>query len=48
MHYLIMTKTLFSGIDGWPGEQLHSHNYRDPEPFRGKVHSDCCISMSIH
>ncbi|KAL0550360.1 hypothetical protein IC582_014868 [Cucumis melo] len=25
------------GIDGWPGEQLHSHNYRDPEPFRGKV-----------
>ncbi|XP_011650417.1 flavin-containing monooxygenase FMO GS-OX-like 3 [Cucumis sativus] len=25
------------GIDGWPGEQVHSHNYRDPEPFRGKV-----------
>lgn len=25
------------GIDGWPGEQIHSHNYRDPEPFRGKV-----------
>ncbi|XP_050942447.1 flavin-containing monooxygenase FMO GS-OX-like 3 isoform X1 [Cucumis melo] len=25
------------GIEGWPGEQVHSHNYRDPEPFRGKV-----------
>ncbi|XP_023539206.1 flavin-containing monooxygenase FMO GS-OX-like 3 [Cucurbita pepo subsp. pepo] len=25
------------GIDEWPGEQIHSHNYRDPEPFRGKV-----------
>ncbi|XP_022153979.1 flavin-containing monooxygenase FMO GS-OX-like 3 [Momordica charantia] len=25
------------GIDGWPGEQVHSHNYRDPEPFRGKA-----------
>ncbi|XP_038876857.1 flavin-containing monooxygenase FMO GS-OX-like 3 isoform X1 [Benincasa hispida] len=25
------------GIDGWPGVQVHSHNYRDPEPFRGKV-----------
>ncbi|KAL0550359.1 hypothetical protein IC582_014867 [Cucumis melo] len=25
------------GIDGWPGEQVHSHNYRDAEPFRGKV-----------
>ncbi|XP_038876860.1 flavin-containing monooxygenase FMO GS-OX-like 3 isoform X4 [Benincasa hispida] len=22
------------GIDGWPGVQVHSHNYRDPEPFR--------------
>ncbi|XP_023552042.1 flavin-containing monooxygenase FMO GS-OX-like 3 [Cucurbita pepo subsp. pepo] len=25
------------GIDEWPGEQIHSHNYRSPEPFRGKV-----------
>ncbi|CAK9321633.1 unnamed protein product [Citrullus colocynthis] len=28
---------LIGGIDRWPGEQLHSHNYRDPESFRGKV-----------
>ncbi|CAN6460764.1 unnamed protein product [Victoria cruziana] len=25
------------GIDRWPGEQFHSHNYRVPEPFVGKV-----------
>ena len=31
-------ETTFSGIDRWPGEQVHSHNYRDPERFRGKVY----------
>ncbi|XP_059657481.1 flavin-containing monooxygenase FMO GS-OX-like 4 isoform X2 [Cornus florida] len=25
------------GIDVWPGKQLHSHNYRVPEPFRDQV-----------
>ncbi|KAF4380740.1 hypothetical protein F8388_017094 [Cannabis sativa] len=23
-----------AGIDAWPGTQIHSHNYRIPEPFR--------------
>lgn len=25
------------GIDKWPGKQIHSHNYRVPEPFRDQV-----------
>ncbi|XP_020224452.1 flavin-containing monooxygenase FMO GS-OX5 isoform X1 [Cajanus cajan] len=25
------------GIEKWPGYQIHSHNYRVPEPFRGQV-----------
>ncbi|CAD5194458.1 unnamed protein product [Musa acuminata subsp. malaccensis] len=25
------------GIDVWPGKQLHSHNYRVPEPFTDQV-----------
>ncbi|XP_062026117.1 flavin-containing monooxygenase FMO GS-OX-like 4 isoform X1 [Rosa rugosa] len=26
-----------SGIDTWKGKQIHSHNYRTPEPFRDQV-----------
>ncbi|CAN6460757.1 unnamed protein product [Victoria cruziana] len=25
------------GVDRWPGKQIHSHSYRVPEPFQGKV-----------
>ncbi|KAL6979718.1 Flavin-containing monooxygenase FMO GS-OX5 [Sarracenia purpurea var. burkii] len=25
------------GIETWPGRQIHSHNYRVPEPFQGQV-----------
>ncbi|KAK6920298.1 Flavin monooxygenase-like [Dillenia turbinata] len=25
------------GIDSWPGLQMHSHNYRTPEPFQDKI-----------
>ncbi|KAK1305327.1 Flavin-containing monooxygenase FMO GS-OX5 [Acorus calamus] len=25
------------GIDKWPGKQIHSHNYRVPEPFRDQT-----------
>ncbi|KAL2337150.1 hypothetical protein Fmac_011596 [Flemingia macrophylla] len=25
------------GIEKWPGYQIHSHNYRVPEPFRGQI-----------
>ncbi|XP_049933272.1 flavin-containing monooxygenase FMO GS-OX-like 5 isoform X2 [Nymphaea colorata] len=25
------------GVDRWPGKQIHSHNYRVPESFQGKV-----------
>jgi cation diffusion facilitator CzcD-associated flavoprotein CzcO len=27
------------GIDTWPGKEMHSHNYRDPQSFRDKVPS---------
>ena len=27
----------FPGIDAWPGRQIHSHNYRSPDPFRDLV-----------
>uniref|UniRef100_A0ACD5ZH98 Uncharacterized protein n=1 Tax=Avena sativa TaxID=4498 RepID=A0ACD5ZH98_AVESA len=26
-----------AGIDSWPGKQMHSHNYRVPDPFHGQV-----------
>uniref|UniRef100_A0ACD5UPS2 Uncharacterized protein n=1 Tax=Avena sativa TaxID=4498 RepID=A0ACD5UPS2_AVESA len=26
-----------AGIDSWPGKQLHSYNYRVPDPFHGQV-----------
>ncbi|KAL5728226.1 hypothetical protein ACHQM5_001338 [Ranunculus cassubicifolius] len=25
------------GIDVWPGKQIHSHNYRVPDPYKNKV-----------
>lgn len=25
------------GADAWPGKQMHSHNYRLPEPFLDQV-----------
>ncbi|XP_024030550.1 flavin-containing monooxygenase FMO GS-OX-like 4 [Morus notabilis] len=25
------------GIETWPGKQIHSHNYREPEPFQDQV-----------
>ncbi|WOH12169.1 hypothetical protein DCAR_0831668 [Daucus carota subsp. sativus] len=25
------------GIDSWPGKQIHSHNYRVPDPYRNQV-----------
>jgi hypothetical protein len=28
-----------AGIDIWPGKEMHSHNYRDPQSFTDKVPS---------
>ncbi|GLT51956.1 hypothetical protein SLA2020_253260 [Shorea laevis] len=28
---------VFPGIDTWPGLQIHSHNYRTPEPFQNQI-----------
>ncbi|KAM4081618.1 hypothetical protein ACJW30_11G105800 [Castanea mollissima] len=27
----------FPGMDSWPGVQIHSHNYRTPEPFQNLI-----------
>ncbi|KAI3830392.1 hypothetical protein MKX03_033504 [Papaver bracteatum] len=36
-HYTHPNIAEIPGIDAWPGKQLHSHNYRVPEPFSGQV-----------
>ncbi|KAI3830393.1 hypothetical protein MKX03_033505 [Papaver bracteatum] len=36
-HYTHPNIAEIPGIDAWPGKQLHSHNYRVPEPFSDQV-----------
>ncbi|KAM6557120.1 hypothetical protein CsatB_004139 [Cannabis sativa] len=36
-HYKEPRVAQIQGIDVWPGKQMHSHNYRIPEPFRDQV-----------
>ncbi|XP_039141823.1 flavin-containing monooxygenase FMO GS-OX5-like isoform X1 [Dioscorea cayenensis subsp. rotundata] len=36
-HYSVPRIADIPGIDKWRGEQIHSHNYRIPEPFRDQV-----------
>ncbi|XP_062073400.1 flavin-containing monooxygenase FMO GS-OX-like 4 [Humulus lupulus] len=36
-HYTEPRIAEIPGIDAWPGKQIHSHNYRIPEPFRDQV-----------
>ncbi|KAL3497458.1 hypothetical protein ACH5RR_040190 [Cinchona calisaya] len=36
-HYTEPRPAEIPGIEGWPGKQIHSHNYRVPEPFRDQV-----------
>ncbi|KAK6947601.1 Flavin monooxygenase-like, partial [Dillenia turbinata] len=36
-HYTEPRLAYIPGIDEWPGKQMHSHNYRVPEPFRDQV-----------
>ncbi|CDP09922.1 unnamed protein product [Coffea canephora] len=36
-HYTEPRPAEIPGVEGWPGKQIHSHNYRDPEPFRDQV-----------
>ncbi|OEL15438.1 Flavin-containing monooxygenase FMO GS-OX-like 2 [Dichanthelium oligosanthes] len=33
------------GIDKWRGKQMHSHNYRTPEPFRDQVRVLCTLPL---
>ncbi|KAM4085714.1 hypothetical protein ACJW30_10G047800 [Castanea mollissima] len=35
------------GINDWPGKQMHSHNYRDPKPFRDQI-KDVCEDGSVN
>ncbi|XP_010533773.1 PREDICTED: flavin-containing monooxygenase FMO GS-OX-like 2 [Tarenaya hassleriana] len=36
-HYTEPRHAHIPGIDSWPGKQIHSHNYRVPEPFQDQV-----------
>ncbi|XP_047319577.1 flavin-containing monooxygenase FMO GS-OX-like 4 isoform X2 [Impatiens glandulifera] len=36
-HYTEPRSADITGIEAWPGKQIHSHNYRVPEPYRGQV-----------
>ncbi|XP_071708349.1 flavin-containing monooxygenase FMO GS-OX-like 4 [Rutidosis leptorrhynchoides] len=36
-HYSEPRIAYIPGVDRWPGKQIHSHNYRVPEPFRNKI-----------
>ncbi|VVB15182.1 unnamed protein product [Arabis nemorensis] len=36
-HYAEPNLAHIPGIETWPGKQIHSHNYRLPEPFKDEV-----------
>ncbi|WJX60433.1 hypothetical protein P8452_45640 [Trifolium repens] len=36
-HYFQPRLPHIPGINAWPGKQMHSHNYRTPEPFQDQV-----------
>ncbi|XP_051121808.1 flavin-containing monooxygenase FMO GS-OX-like 4 [Andrographis paniculata] len=36
-HYTEPRVAELPGIDVWPGKQIHSHNYRVPDPFRNQI-----------
>ncbi|XP_020890533.1 flavin-containing monooxygenase FMO GS-OX3 isoform X1 [Arabidopsis lyrata subsp. lyrata] len=36
-HYTEPNITHIPGIKSWPGKQIHSHNYRVPDPFENEV-----------
>ena len=36
-YFFFILLCIFPGIDAWPGKQMHSHNYRIPDPFRDLV-----------
>ncbi|CAA0806041.1 Flavin-containing monooxygenase FMO GS-OX-like 3 [Striga hermonthica] len=36
-HHTIPRLADFPGMEKWPGKQMHSHNYRVPEPFQDQI-----------
>ncbi|XP_069154261.1 flavin-containing monooxygenase FMO GS-OX-like 2 [Solanum lycopersicum] len=36
-HYTVPRIANIPGIHKWPGKQIHSHNYRIPEPFKDQI-----------
>ncbi|CAN8245242.1 unnamed protein product [Cochlearia groenlandica] len=36
-HYIEPRLAEIPGISSWPGKEMHSHNYRVPEPFKDQV-----------
>ncbi|XP_066161107.1 flavin-containing monooxygenase FMO GS-OX-like 2 isoform X4 [Oryza sativa Japonica Group] len=35
------------GIGNWQGKQMHSHNYRTPEPFQDQVQDAVSVTVSV-
>ncbi|XP_020890188.1 putative flavin-containing monooxygenase FMO GS-OX-like 11 isoform X2 [Arabidopsis lyrata subsp. lyrata] len=42
-HYIEPRLAEIPGISSWPGKEMHSHNYRTPEPFRDQF----CVALVI-
>ncbi|KAL2892473.1 Flavin-containing monooxygenase FMO GS-OX-like 1 [Bienertia sinuspersici] len=38
-HCTIPRVAYVPGIEKWPGKQIHSHNYRVPEPFKDQIYT---------
>ncbi|ESQ29138.1 hypothetical protein EUTSA_v10023453mg [Eutrema salsugineum] len=36
-HFTEPSVAQINGIESWPGKQIHSHNYRRPDPFKDEV-----------
>ncbi|KAL3615580.1 hypothetical protein CASFOL_041241 [Castilleja foliolosa] len=36
-HHTLSRLADFPGMEKWPGKQMHSHNYRVPEPFQDQI-----------
>jgi cation diffusion facilitator CzcD-associated flavoprotein CzcO len=45
-HYFEPNFADFPGLEKWPGKQMHSHSYRTPEAFKGKVRKQTDVRIN--
>ncbi|CAL4932195.1 unnamed protein product [Urochloa decumbens] len=46
-HWTVPQVAKIRGIDNWKGKQMHSHNYRVPDPFRDQVLLLCLLESIL-